>query len=654
MNQFVFDIEVYPNYTLFALRRIDGKRLRTFEMHDAPLSKEDARTLKRFLTRNTIITFNGMHYDIPVTNFALSGANCRQLHILSKKIIEENKKGWEIYEQFNINPIDIDHIDLKEPAPGVQVSLKLYGARLNTHTLQDLPFDPHEKVTEAQKRELVKYCTNDLQLTTELYYGIKDRIDLRISMSEQYGIDLRSKSDAQIAEAVISSELAKMGIKATTPQISSSTKLRYKAPDYVQFKSKQLNDILEMVNTLQFTLDKGGSVELPKVLTDQDIAIGQSKYQFGIGGLHSKEKSMVVVSNDTHTMMNADFASYYPRIILANKLAPKHLGKPFLTIYENIVNTRLAAKARGDKLVAESLKITINGSFGKLGSRYSKLYSPDLMLAVTLTGQLTLLMLIEAFEDAGILVVSANTDGLEFYCPKGKERKAKRLIKRLESISGQEMEIGEYKGLYARDVNNYVAAYDGKVKAKGVYADPKAPENFLKKNSQVEICFEAVREYLNSGTPIAKTIHSCKDMGKFASSRTVNGGAMFGTPITKTVPAFDDNGKPIMLKSKQKEIKVVTGWSKDSYYLGKVVRWYYSTKGGSIHYKTNGNLVPMTENCKPMMVLLDTVPRDLNYNWYIGYALRMLFDLGVNLLGENVTKKTLDKMNDDEIGLTFV
>lgn len=111
MNKFVFDIEVYPNYALFALRRIDGKRLRTFEMHDEPLSPEDSRELKRFLTRNTIITFNGLHYDIPMTNFALSGANCRQLHILSKRIIEENKKGWEIYEQFNILPIEIDHID---------------------------------------------------------------------------------------------------------------------------------------------------------------------------------------------------------------------------------------------------------------------------------------------------------------------------------------------------------------------------------------------------------------------------------------------------------------------------------------------------------------------------------------------------------------
>ena len=115
----------------------------------------------------------------------------------------------------------------------------------------------------------------------------------------------------------------------------------------------------------------------------------------GIGGLHSQEKSISVVSNETHVMRNADFASYYPFIILNQGLYPKHLGTKFLSVYRSIVETRLRAKADGNKLIAESLKITINGSFGKLGSKYSKLYSPNLMLATTITGQLTLLMLIE-------------------------------------------------------------------------------------------------------------------------------------------------------------------------------------------------------------------------------------------------------------------
>ena len=40
------------------------------------------------------------------------------------------------------------------------------------------------------------------------------------------------------------------------------------------------------------------------------------------------------------------------------------------------------------EIIANALKIVVNGSFGKFGSRYSILYSPDLMLQVTITGQL--------------------------------------------------------------------------------------------------------------------------------------------------------------------------------------------------------------------------------------------------------------------------
>ena len=56
----------------------------------------------------------------------------------------------------------------------------------------------------------------------------------------------------------------------------------------------------------------------------------------------------------------------------------------------------IEAKAQLAMYQAEdsSKKIQINGSFGKLGSKYSLLYAPDLLLQTTITGQLALLMLI--------------------------------------------------------------------------------------------------------------------------------------------------------------------------------------------------------------------------------------------------------------------
>jgi len=100
----------------------------------------------------------------------------------------------------------------------------------------------------------------------------------------------------------------------------------------------------------------------------------------------------------------------------------------FQTIYQKILDDRLAAKNSGDSVTSNTIKIVLNGSFGKLGSKWSILYAPRLLLQVTLTGQLALLMLIEMIEDAGIPVVSANTDGIVIKCPANRKSELDNIV----------------------------------------------------------------------------------------------------------------------------------------------------------------------------------------------------------------------------------
>jgi len=252
----------------------------------------------------------------------------------------------------------------------------------------------------------------------------------------------------------------------------------------------------------------------------------------------------------------------------------------------------IESEIKHHQLIADSLKIVANGSFGKFGSKYSKLYSPDMLLATTITGQLTLLMLIEQMELNGIPVVSANTDGLEYLCPRDKVDLAEAIVFDLELVTGFNMEHGEYEALHAKDVNNYVAIYDGEAKSKGIYA-----ETTLSKGRSTPIVYEAIRQYLLNGTTIDYTIGECFDINQFVSARTVKGGAVY-------------KGE----------------------YLGKMVRWYYSTDGDTINYSTNGNLVPKTgegNGVKPMMDLTETLPHDLDKEWYYNETVSKLKDLGV-------------------------
>lgn len=265
----------------------------------------------------------------------------------------------------------------------------------------------------------------------------------------------------------------------------------------------------------------------------------------------------------------------------------------------------------------KGLKISLNGVFGKLGSRYSILFAPHLLLATTLTGQLTLLMLIERAVRAGIDVLSGNTDGVLFKCPRDwfegiqKDKLVGGFLKELcdqwEKDTGFELEFAEYLSVYNQSVNSYFAIKaDGGHKRKGPLANPwnKDPSDHdpraqLMKNPQATICSDAALALIKHGTPIEDTIYGCTDIKQFVTVIKADGGATW----------------------------------RDGY-LGKVVRYYWSTDGDPIfkakaHAKTgNRPMVPKTEGCAPCMTLPDELPDDIDYARYIKVTREILMDIG--------------------------
>jgi hypothetical protein len=593
MNDFVvLDCEVYPNYFLVAFKNIEKGTVATIEAkgEDQSLTKSQIKRLNSILHHRTTFGFNSNKYDIPIILFALTGRTCKDIHKLSDRIIDGNDPGWKTMKDFNlIKPSGVSHFDISEPSPGVRVSLKLYGGRLNSERLQDLPIEPGTLLTEQEMKDTLLYCINDLNTTIDLYRKVEDRIKLRSKMSEQYSLDLRSKSDAQIAEAVIKSVLKfKMPNKRIIrPRIDSSCTFKYEIPTYIKFYSKELNEALEFIRNHQFELDGKGSIQLPKELKSMKINIGKSTYQLGIGGIHSTEKKQTIIPKPGTILCERDVASYYPAIILNLELYPRHLGPTFLEVYKDIVDERLKAKKSGDKLKNESLKVVINGSFGKLGSKYSVMYAPDLMMAVTLTGQLALLMLIEKLEQEGISVISANTDGFVSIVDKDKYELFDDICFSWELDTSFELEETRYKALYSRDVNNYLAVTDYGIKGKGIFAT-----NQISKNPTATICVNAAIDYLTKNKPIVENIFDCKDITQFLTVRSVTGGAVW-----------------------------------QGQYLGRVVRWIYSTNGDQISYKKNGNKVPKSDGSRPIMEL-EEFPKDIDYERYINESKQILEDIG--------------------------
>lgn len=595
MKTLMFDIECYRNYFLVMFLNLETQQTMHFEMHsDCP--KFNINVVRDLMAANKTVGFNSINYDLPMLYAALNGANNDHLKNISDGIIVKGLKPWHVEQKCSFQiPKKLNHIDLIEVAPG-KTSLKAYGGRMHSARLQDLPIEPSALISPTERETMRLYCANDLITTADLYNKLIPQLELREKMSKQYNVNLMSKSDAQIAEAVIKGAMeVKKGRKLYASDEEIGETFAYERPSFITFATDQMNRGLSTLEDTTFAVADNGKPIGSLKLEDFPIKFNRAQYTIGIGGLHSCEES---TAHDTREgdfiLIDRDVASYYPAIILGCNLFPKQLGPEFLDIYRTIVNQRLEAKAIGNKTAADSLKITINGSFGKFGNKYSVLYSPKLLIQTTLTGQLSLLMLIEMLETmARAQVVSANTDGIVIKCHRTQKPMVDNVISEWEKRTGFTTEETLYKAFYSRDVNNYIAIKeDGGVKLKGAYTPAG-----LQKNPTSEICIDAAIALLKNNTPITQTIRKCPDIRKFVTVRTVKGGAI-----------------------------------KNNDFLGKCVRWYYRTgETGTINYKINNHTVPRTQGAHPIMELPRHFPADIDYGWYIRETASILKDVGYGI-----------------------
>jgi len=600
-----FDSEIYRNFSTFKLKRFDtGQRL---EFRMTPGNPLDRRGLYRALKSVRFFGFNLAKYDMVILGYALAGATCEQLKQLSDEIINARLMPWDAERLYGFQiPIDLDFVDLIEVVPGVN-SLKTYGGKMHSRKLQDLPY-PHDALLDFIQIELTSaYCDNDLDLTHDLANKFKAQVDLRTKMSAEYGVDLRSKSDAQIAEAVLKEKISQlMGWRVGKPDIDIRSFV-YQPPSWMSFRTGELQQIFSEVCASTFYVEPSGKVKMPQALEGRTVTIGKTTYKLGIGGLHSQEKAQAHKAEGGYLLIDRDVASYYPAIIIQTGLYPKHLGKYFLHVYRDIRDMRLKIKNdKARKSESDTLKIVLNGSFGKFGNPYSTLYSPDLLMQVTITGQLALLMLIEAIEMGGISVVSGNTDGIVIKPNVMQVDYLNYCIRWWEKITGFETEETRYQALYSASVNSYIAIKEkGGVKLKGDFAEPEPVASSWPSPTH-QVVTHAVCAFLEHGTPIEKTVRECRDIRHFVLVQKVQGGATW-------------NGQ----------------------FVGKTCRWVYTTRPDAApllraigHHKTGTfGKVAKSDGCRPMMELPEQFPVDIDYDRYIQLAYETLYDIGYFRMG---------------------
>ena len=248
-----------------------------------------------------------------------------------------------------------------------------------------------------------------------------------------------------------------------------------------------------------------------------ELYIGECPVTIGYGGIHGAIPNFMWEEDEDRVIKNEDVGSYYPHLCTINGYTSRNIPSP--QIYENVLETRMKAKADGDKATANALKLVCNTTYGAMLNKYNDLFDPLMGRSVCISGQLYLLELAEHCyrEIEGLRIVQLNTDGIMVECAKTDLDKLKDICDEWQSRTGFTLEEDSVVKIAQKDVNNYVEVQPGgKSKAKGGYlVKGISTVGAFNINNSCCIVATALKEYFVNGTPVEDTINNCEDIFQF-------------------------------------------------------------------------------------------------------------------------------------------
>ncbi|MBQ4838807.1 hypothetical protein [Pseudoalteromonas luteoviolacea] len=481
---YIYDNECYPNFFSCSIKHsATGTRYR-FVISEWC---DDGQRLALFLQSLSnagayMVGFNNTPYDYVLLHLIMQTGGVitnADLYAKSQAIISDRSGfGHTIWmkDRFvkQIDLLKIHHFD----NAAKYTSLKVLEINMRAKDVRDLPFDPTKPITREQGDVLLSYNDHDVDETEQFYFESLDAIAFRQDLADKYpNKDWLNFSDTKIGSEVFIRELESQGVptkfqgvKLQTPR--NEIRLRDVIFPYVQFEQPEFNRIKQyfeqaVINPKQI---KGFFSNLTAIIDGFD-------FDFGAGGIHGSLHKTIVRSTDTHDLIDVDVASYYPNLAIANNLFPAHLSETFCDVYLGVYNQRKTFK----KGTVENamLKLALNGVYGNSNNEHSVFYDPQYTMSITINGQLLLCMLAEwLMKIPGLSMVQINTDGMTFLCPKEYRTNYENMCKHWENVTRLELEHVDYKAMYIRDVNSYMAeTLKGKVKRIGAYAWERAAEN---------------------------------------------------------------------------------------------------------------------------------------------------------------------------------
>lgn len=504
MKTLIYDIEVLGG-NFFSVTFIDYKTNKFIQIYKLNNIEHNVDKLLPIIDNCFLIGYNNKMYDDIILNkVRKEGINTKELYNLSQEIINSQKKGRPLWENNNVLPYmryGVKSLDLMKilAFDKLKISLKQCAINLRHDWIQDLPFEHDYCPKLSDIPTILKYNKNDVDITKRLLNSIIDDVKLRINYSKEFKVDVLNASRTYIGKKTLDKYYSEYTNQEfdyfkTFRTHRSEIQISECILDQICFKTKEMSQMLDFFKRHVIkNIDEG---------IDYLVLLNGKGYQMGFGGLHSVDRSKIYKSTEDVDIIDCDGDSYYPNLMINYKIKPEHVDDKFFDILKEITTKRLIAKAKKDKVTAETLKITINSIFGLLNFPNYWLYDPKAALTVTINGQMFLLMLIESLELNSFEVISSNTDGITTLVPKNRRDEYDSICKEWENFCKINLSFTKYDNYIRRDVNNYMVKYSGDIKQKGCFLDKQS----LDKGYNTTIIAKAVNNYFLKNIPVEETI----------------------------------------------------------------------------------------------------------------------------------------------------
>lgn len=223
----IYDLETYPNVFTFCSVFSNGKGLRVFEISDRKNESDKILEFLRNVKKNSyrMVGFNNLNFDYNIIDYIINksrkcisaGKSCsftaKELYKVAQEVIDSFKSDGRFGKTIKEDKMDIKQVDLFKihhfDNKARSTSLKMLEFNMRSNNIEDLPFAVGTLLTNEEIDILIRYNKNDVMETLKFYKHSEEALDLRESLSKEFGFDCTNFNDGKIGKQLFISSLEK-------------------------------------------------------------------------------------------------------------------------------------------------------------------------------------------------------------------------------------------------------------------------------------------------------------------------------------------------------------------------------------------------------------------------------------------------------------